>query len=161
MLIEGSIATNKTEMSVEEYVKLINDGVSSNDILVLVNNSTAKSHFTERVLGKINVPYIENIRVHSFFGLIYNTITDNWGLLENKISFGKTTILPNMTGLEVSQFMFKDIMRDIKFEGYKSKTSLFQQFFRRYSLIVQNNFLLYQDLLSFHVIFQQIFHFYF
>lgn len=139
MLIEGSIATNKTEMFVEEYVKLINDGVSSNDILVLVNNSTAKSHFTEQVLENINVPYIENIRVHSFFGLIYNTITDNWCLLENKIPFGKTAILPNMTGLEVSQFMFKDIMRDIKFEGYNSKKSLLQQLFRRYSLIVQNN----------------------
>ncbi len=139
MLIEGSIATNKTEMSVDEYVKLINSGVSSNDILVLVNNSTAKSRFIEQVLEKINVPYIENIRIHSFFGLIYNTVIENWHLLENKISFGSTTILPNMTGLEVSQFMLKDIMRDIKFEGYNSKKSLLQQLFRRYSLIVQNN----------------------
>ena len=52
---------------------------------------------------------------------------------------GKSVVIPNMIGLEISQFLLKDIIKDVKFEGYNSKKSLLQQLFRRYSLIIQNN----------------------
>ena len=139
MLIEGSISSNKTQMLVEKYSELLNSGVSSTDILVLVNNSTAKEKFINQTFEKLNVDCIERLQVYSFFGLVYNTIIDNWAFLENKLSSGNAKIIPNMIGLEISQFMLKDIIKEIKFEGYNSKKSLLQQLFRRYSLIIQNN----------------------
>ena len=139
MLINGSVSSNKTQILIEEYARLINSGISSNEILVLVNNSSAKERFINGVLPLLNVSCIEKLQIYSFFGLVYNTVIDNWACLENMLKSGKTAIIPNMIGLEISQFLLKDIIKDVKFEGYNSKKSLLQQLFRRYSLIIQNN----------------------
>ncbi len=139
MLIEGSISSDKTKILVEEYARLLNSGISAGEILVLVNNSSAKEKFCERTFELLNIDCLEKMQVYSFFGLVYNTIIDNWAFLENKLQNGRTTVIPNMIGLEISQFLLKDIIKDIKFEGYNSKKSLLQQLFRRYSLIIQNN----------------------
>lgn len=139
MLIEGSISSKKTQMLVEEYARLLNSGILSADILVLVNNSTAKENFINKTFELLNIDCVEKMQVYSFFGLVYNTVMDNWAFLENKLSNGNPVVIPNMIGLEISQFMLKGIIKDIKFEGYNSKKSLLQQLFRRYSLIIQNN----------------------
>lgn len=140
MLLQGSISSEKTDKLVENYARLLNSGVDSSKILVLLQNSNRKSEFIEKTLDKLTIDVIEKLQVYSFFGLVYNTISDNWADIENKIQDEEhTKILPNLTGLEVSQFIMKEVISEIKFEGYNSKKSLLHQLFRRYSLIVQNN----------------------
>lgn len=139
MFIEGSIASNKTDFLVEKYVGLINSGVSASEILVLVQNSTLKNNFQNKVMEKLRVKSVEKLQIHSFYSLVYNTVSDNWALLEDRNIFDNPAILPNLSGLEVSQFILKDILKIVKFKGYNSRMSLLQQIFRRYSLIVQNN----------------------
>ena len=139
MLISGDLSTNKTDFLINAYVKLLNSGVKSSEILVLVQNSNLKQNFINKTLEKLNINCIEKLQVHSFFSLVYNTINDNWALIENINPFDSTQILPNLAGLEVSQFILKDILKEVPFKGYNSKKSLLHQIFRRYSLIVQNN----------------------
>ena len=139
MIIEGSIASSKTEYLIEKYAQLLNSGVKSSEILVLVQNSTLKNSFTEKTLEKLTIDHFEKLQIHSFFSLVYNTVSDNWAFLEDRNIYDNPVILPNMSGLEVSQFMLKDILKDVKFKGYNSRMSLLHQIFRRYSLIVQNN----------------------
>ena len=139
MLISGDISTNKTDLLINAYANLLNSGINSSEILVLVQNSNLKQNFTNKVLEKLTVNSIEKLQIYSFFGLVYNTINDNWAFLENINPYDNPKILPNLTGLEVSQFILKDILKDVKFKGYNSKKSLLHQIFRRYSLIVQNN----------------------
>lgn len=139
MFIEGSIASGKTEFLIDKYAELINRGVRASEILVLVQNSTLKKQFTEKALEKLTVNGLEKMQVHSFFSLVYNTISDNWAFLEDRNIFDNPVILPNLAGLEVSQFILKDILKEVKFKGYNSRLSLLHQIFRRYSLIVQNN----------------------
>lgn len=139
MLLKGSISSEKTSMLVEKYAELLNSGVDSSKILVIVQNSNKKNQFIKEVLEKLTVDSIEKLQIYSFFGLVYNTISDNWAFIENSIKVGETSILPNLVGLEVSQFIMREILCDVKFEGYNSKKSLLHQLFRRYSLIVQNN----------------------
>lgn len=140
MLLQGAISSEKTQELIENYVQLLNSGVDSSKILVILQNSNKKKHFIEQTFQKLTIDAIEKPLVYSFFGLVYNTISDNWAKIENKISDDKNTkIIPNLTGLEVSQFIMREIISDIKFEGYNSKKSLLHQLFRRYSLIVQNN----------------------
>ena len=139
MLLEGSIASNKTEILVEKYAQLLNRGVKSSEILVLVQNSTLKISFIEKALEKLDIDSLERLNVHSFFSLVYNTVSDNWAFLEDRNIFDNPVILPNLAGLEVSQFILKDILNEVKFRGYNSRQSLLHQIFRRYSLIVQNN----------------------
>lgn len=139
MLIEGSLATNKTDYLIDKYCELVNSGVPTSSILVLVQNSTLKNSFQDKVFQKLTVNCVEKLKIHSFFSLVYNTISDNWAFLEDRNIFDNPVILPNLAGLEVSQFILKDILKTVKFKGYNSRVSLLQQIFRRYSLIVQNN----------------------
>ena len=139
MLISGDISSNKTDLLINSCVKLLNSGIKSSEILVLVQNSNLKQNFINKTLELLKIDSIEKLNVHSFFSLVYNTINDNWAFVENINPFNKPSILPNMTGLEVSQFLLKDILKEIPFKGYNSKKSLLHQLFRRYSLIVQNN----------------------
>lgn len=139
MLIEGSIASKKTDFLIDKYSELINSGVPASQILVIVQNSTLKNQFQEKVFSRITVDCIEKLQIHSFFSLVYNTVSDNWAFLEDRNIFDNPVILPNLAGLEVSQFILKDILKDVQFRGYNSRMSLLHQIFRRYSLIVQNN----------------------
>ena len=129
----------QTKVLVEKYLELISDGVKPSEILVLVQNSTLKKQFTDKILDKIKINAIEKLNVHSFFSIVYNTLVDNWCFIENSIPSDKHFILPNLVGLEVSQFLLKDILKHVNVKGYNSKKSLLHQIFRRYSLIVQNN----------------------
>ena len=92
------------------------------------------------MLERLEIDSFEKLRVHSFFSLVYNSVSDNWAVLENvNPDKNRSVILPNLVGLEVSQFILKNIIKDVKFRGYNSRKSLLHQIFRRYSLIVQNN----------------------
>lgn len=139
MLISADLSTNKTDLLIEKYAELLNNGINASEILVLVQNSNRKQYFTDKTLEKLNINSLEKLQIHSFFSLVYNTITDNWAFIENLNPFNNPAILPNLAGLEVSQFILKDLLKDVKFKGYNSKKSLLHQIFRRYSLIVQNN----------------------
>ena len=129
----------RTKILVDKYLELISVGVKPSEILVLVQNSTLKKQFSDKVLEKINVNAIEKLNIHSFFSIVYNTLIENWCFIENSIPSDKHFILPNLVGLEVSQFLLKDILKKVEVKGYNSKKSLLHQIFRRYSLIVQNN----------------------
>ncbi len=140
MIIEGDLSTDKTNILVEKYAELVNSGVNINEILVIVQNSNKKNQFFEKAVPLLNNACFEKPQIHSFFSLVYNTVQDNWVFLENlNPDNTNISILPNLAGLEVSQFILNDILNEVKFKGYNSKKSLLHQIFRRYSLIVQNN----------------------
>ena len=129
----------RANLIVKKYLDLINDGVKASEILVLVQNSNIKNQISNKILKEIKVSSIEKLNVHSFFSIVYNTLQENWCFIENSIPGDKSFILPNLVGLEVSQFLLKDILKKQEVKGYNSKKSLLHQIFRRYSLIVQNN----------------------
>ena len=139
MLLNFIKAEFREKLLVEKYIELINSGVKTSEILVLIQNSTIKKRFSEKVFEKFTTNSIERLNIHSFFSIVYNTLVDNWCFIENSIPSDKSFILPNLVGLEVSQFLLKDILKQIEVKGYNSKKSLLHQIFRRYSLIVQNN----------------------
>ena len=130
---------SKTKVLVNEFKSFLGKGIDASKILIILQNGKAKNEFINEFFASTNTNIVEKIRAYSFFGLVYNTIADNWGVLENKIPSNKTVLLPNNCGLEPSQYILKNIINDLKFEGYNSKHSLLHQLFRRYSLIVQNN----------------------
>ncbi len=129
----------RTKVLVEKYLELISDGVKPPEILVLVQNSTLKKQVVNKILENLKINAIEKLNVHSFFSIVYNTLVDNWCFIENSIPGDKRFILPNLVGLEVSQFLLKDILKQVPVKGYNSKKSLLHQIFRRYALIVQNH----------------------
>ena len=140
MLIQGTVTSNKTDFLIDRYAELINNGINPEEILVIVQNSTLKKNFSDKALGKLKIESFSKLKIYSFYSLIYNAVSDNWAILEGvNPNKPKSVILPNLTGLEVSQYILKDIIGKVNFKGYSSGRSLLHQLFRRYSLIVQNN----------------------
>ena len=139
MLLNFIKADFQEHALLKKYFSLISEGVKPSEILVLVQNSNSKKILQNKILEKIPVNSIEKINVHSFFSLVYNTLQENWCFLENSVKGEKSFILPNLVGLEVSQFLLKDLLKNIVVRGYNSKKSLLHQIFRRYALIVQND----------------------
>lgn len=139
MLLNFIKADFREHVLIEKYFELISDGIKPSEILVLTQNSNSKKKIHNKILKNIPTDAIEKINIHSFFSIVYNTLQDNWCFIENSIKGEKSFILPNLVGLEVSQFLLKDLLKNIVVKGYNSKKSLLHQIFRRYSLIVQNN----------------------
>ncbi len=139
LLVEADLSSNKTDFLIQKYAQLLNSGIDASEILVLVLNSSLKDKFIEKILPLLTINSFEKLQVHSFNSLVYNAITDNWASIEQSNPFNNPTVLPNLAGLEVSQFLLRDILKKVEFKGYNSKKSLLHQIFRRYSLIVQNN----------------------
>ena len=113
MLLNFIKAGLRQKILIDKYSELISEGVKPSEILVLVQNSTLKKQFTDAILEKISVNAIEKINVFSFFAIVYNTLINNWCFVENLIPSGETHILPNLVGLEVSQFILKDILKEV------------------------------------------------
>ena len=139
MLIEGSLASKKTNFLIEKYTELLKKGVSSSDILVLCQNPLRKSEFIKKIKEDKDVNYLEKINIHTFAGLCYNSILDNFCLIENALDGKKFFLTPNLCGLEVSGYIFKKAIENADFRDYNSKVNLMHQLFKRHSLIVQNN----------------------
>jgi len=139
MLLNSIKADFREKSILEKYFQLISQGVKPSEILVFAQNSTLKKKIQNEILEKIPIAAIEKINVHSFFSIVYNTLQENWCFIENSVKGEKSFILPNLVGLEVSNFLLKDLLKNIMVKGYSSKKSLLHQIFRRYALIVQNN----------------------
>ncbi len=138
MLIQGNCNSGKVKYLAEKYVELISSGVKAEEILVLVLNPYKRIEFYNEVF-KLN-PLLEKEKhnIFTFWGLCYNAFLDNWDYISNLINAPSDEVKPNLCGLEVSQFIFKQSIKTADFSDYISKVNLLHQLFRRYSLIVQN-----------------------
>ena len=102
----------REDLLIKKYLDLVNSGINPSEILFLVQNSNLKKKISDKILQKININAIEKLQVHSFHSIVYNTLIENWCYIENLIPSDKAFILPNLVGLEVSQFLLKDILKD-------------------------------------------------
>ena len=135
MLIQGSVNTDRINILTERYNELINQGVDQSQILVILLNSYKKEKFINSI--KNNDDFSKG-NIHTFFGLCYNAFLDNWGHISALINNANPEDIPNLCGLEVSQYIFKQCIKEADFSDYISKVNLLHQLFRRYSLIVNN-----------------------
>jgi len=139
MIINKISDKNNSKIIAKKYTEWIKEGVSPNNILVIAFNATSKKDVISDILKSTEINNLSDFKINTFNGLIYNSVIDNWGILEPKISNTNTRINPNLSGLEVSQYLLKEIIKEDEVKGYNSKKSLLHQIFRRYSLITNNN----------------------
>ena len=69
MLLYGNNTSNKTEILIENYAKLLNSGVCSDEILVIVQNSKLKEEFIEKTKKLLTINYLTKFHIYSYFGL--------------------------------------------------------------------------------------------
>ncbi len=152
MYIEGSSGSGKTGFLTQKFVDLIISGIPISEILVLCANSYKKNLFlqvTMEKLGQTCFKGSESLPVYTFNGVVYHNVKGNWPLVEEILGdrLGEKEILPDLSGLGVSEFLLKESIKKINkngefektFKDYASYKHLKQQLFRRLRLIVENN----------------------
>lgn len=127
--------SNDDKKNLELFLSSINLWIKNIDkdkkIWVIVQNPYQKQIISD-FLDK-NKIFCENIYLTTFSGVVYNTI------LKNKEFLSKNIKSLNLVGLDASQYVLKQIIKEIGFQDYKSQINILHQLFRRYSLIVQND----------------------
>ncbi len=152
MYLEGPSGAGKTGFLVDKFFELVISGVSISEILVLCANSHKKNLFlqnTRQKLQKTGFNSSGSFPVFTFNGIVYHCIKNNWPLVEEMLGekFGSREILPNLSGMGISEFLLKKSIEKINkneafentFKDYASFKHLKQQLFRRLRLIVENN----------------------
>ena len=107
MIINKISDKNNEKIISEKYVEWLNSGILSSEILVLTFNSNSKKNIIKNILNLSKINTLTDLKINTFNGLIYNTLLDNWAELENKIKNTNVKINPNLTGLEISQYLLK------------------------------------------------------
>lgn len=128
-----------TKLIAQQYLKYIEEGADPSEILVICFNSKSKKNVETQILQTFKENILSDFNIYTFNGLVYNTILNNWCELEDLLKKEDCIISPNLVGLEVSQLLLKQIIKEQVVKGYNSKKSLLHQIFRRYSLIVNNH----------------------
>lgn len=138
MLIQGTLNTDRNNLLIKKYIDLIHSGIDYDEILVLLLNPYKKALFLDSL--KKYIPNIESekLKIYTTNGLCYNAFMDNLEYIKSILNYNNDEH-PNLCGLEVSQYIFKQSIKEADFKDYISKVNLLHQLFRRYSLIVQNN----------------------
>ena len=138
MLIEGICSKKRTDFLLNKCREIYESGSTDGIILVIVLNSYKRACFIKEL--KTILPYFDEkkIKVLTFAGLCYNTFLDNSEYIAKLTKNPEKDYKANLCGLEVSQYIFKQCIKEADFSDYISKVNLLHQLFRRYSLIVQN-----------------------
>lgn len=127
--------SNKSELLVQAYVRLIKDGANPYEILFLTLNGYKKEKISAAI--KAFCPTLAP-NVQTFLGFCYNTITKHQDELTKMITTGGNKPF-TLCGLEVSQNLLSDAVKQAGFKDYNSKINLMHQLLRRHALIVGNN----------------------
>jgi len=152
MYIEGPLKSGKTSILADKFIELIKSGISSGEILVICANSYKKRILSEIIKNKLidnSLDQTGNIPIFTFNGIVYNSILNNWPIIEEKILNDpeNSVIIPNLCGLETTEYLLKNCIKcvneesreEIGFRDYYSDLNLIHQLLRRYRLFTENN----------------------
>ena len=127
--------SNDDKKNLELFLSTLNLWIKNTDknkkICVVVQNPQQKQIISDFL--DANKIFCENIYLTTFAGIVYNTILNNKNFLPQNIKN------INLVGLDASQYVLKQIIKEVGFKDYKSQINILHQLFRRYSLIVQND----------------------
>ncbi|MDD3150612.1 MAG: UvrD-helicase domain-containing protein, partial [Candidatus Gastranaerophilales bacterium] len=144
MYLQGPLKSGKTSFLIDKFINLIKNGAKTSQILIVCANSHKKRLFIDAVKGilaKDNIKGFGEFPVYTFNGIVYNSVLKNWSLIEDIIckTDEASVILPDMSGLETTEYILKHCIGDEDFSDYKSKINLLHQLLRRYRLIYENS----------------------
>lgn len=137
MLFQSVCHKARLNFLINQYTGLLKSGIEPNAIQVILLNAYQKSLFLRKLTELFPQINTSSLKISTFYGLCYNSVNNNSDFVKNFLKYKKDDNI-NLCGLEISQYIFKQCIKEVDFSDYISKVNLLHQLFRRYSLIVQN-----------------------
>jgi DNA helicase-2/ATP-dependent DNA helicase PcrA len=141
---EGSPRSGKTSALLQHALGLLNaPNTPSDSILILVQSSALQQQLATRLMAWHQQP-LGHIPVYTYSGWIRNLLFQTWPVVENQLLLSYpdtaplTQIMPELTGLEESEFLYKILWQQFQaqhphiFEAYQlTDKTLIRQLIRR------------------------------
>lgn len=140
---EGSPRSGKTTALLHQAVRLLHTATNSDRVLVLVQSHVLQQQLATRLMALYGQP-LGHIPVYTYNGWIRNLLFQTWPVVENQLlqSYPDTApftqIMPELTGLEESEFLYKILWQQFQaqhphvFEAYQlTDKTLIRQLIRR------------------------------
>jgi hypothetical protein len=115
ILIEGDTKSGKTTLLKKKYIQMINDGINSREILVLIANRMEAIKFKEN----LTLEYSGENRIYSYFGFVQHELNKFWPLILKKSKkIHKLNILPTFMTFEASQCLMGKTVEYYRKQGF-------------------------------------------
>ena len=115
ILIEGDTKSGKTTALIKKYREMINNGVDSNKILVLVANRLEAMNFKT----SLQLIFSGENRIYSYFGFVQNELNKFWPVvLKKSKKIKKFKIMPTFMTFEASQCLMGKTVEYYRKQGF-------------------------------------------
>ena len=105
--------TGKTSNLINEYKGLVRNGISTDNILVLVSDSSQVSRFRLA----IDLPVTGQLNIFTYWGFIQAEITRYWNWVEEKIYGGSSSARPTFINAEVAHYFISTLVSRVRSNG--------------------------------------------
>jgi len=121
ILIEGDTKSGKTTLLKKKYKSMIEKGIDSNEILVLVANRLEVLKFKEN----LNLEYSSKNMIYSYFGFVQYELNKFWPLVLKKTKkIKKLSISPTFMTFESSQCLMGKTVEFYRKQGYLDELNI-------------------------------------
>ena len=141
---EGDPNSGKTTALLNHAATLLkNPTIRSDSVLILVQNSALQYQLANQLRVLVNAP-LGHIPVYTYSGWVRNLLFQTWPVVENRLlnaypdTEAFTQVLPELTGLEESEFLYKLLWQQFQaqhphlFDAYQlTDKTLIRQLIRR------------------------------
>ncbi len=141
---QGDPLSGKTTALLNHAATLLNTPtVRSDSVLILVQNSALQYQLANQLRTRVNAP-LGHIPVYTYSGWVRNLLFQTWPVVENRLLQAYpdtetfTQVMPELTGLEESEFLYKLLWQQFQtqhpqvFDAYQlNDKTLIRQLIRR------------------------------
>lgn len=121
ILIEGDTKSGKTTLLKKKYIQMINSGIDSHEILVLIANRMEAIKFKEN----LTLEYSGENRIYSYFGFVQHELNKFWPLILKKSKkIHKLNILPTFMTFEASQCLMGKTVEYYRKQGFLGELNI-------------------------------------
>lgn len=121
ILIEGDTKSGKTNLLIKKYIQMIDDGIDSDKILILVANRMQAIKFKENLIPK----YLEGNRIYSYFGFVQHELNKFWPvILKKSKKIHKLNTLPTFMTFEASQCLMGKTVEHYRKQGFLGELNI-------------------------------------
>ncbi|MEI6856098.1 UvrD-helicase domain-containing protein [Psychrilyobacter sp.] len=121
ILIEGDTKSGKTSLLKKKYIQMINDGIDSNKILVLIANRMEAIRFKDN----LTLEYSSENRIFSYFGFVQHELKKFWPIILKKSKkIHKFNITPTFMTFEASQCLMGKTVEYYRKQGFLGELNI-------------------------------------
>lgn len=112
-VISGPVGSGKTTALKNLYLALLNQGVKSDNILVMVRSALEVSQWRRTLNPRVS----GSLHIYTYFGFVQNQLTKFWPLVEQKLPAAHRYLQPVFMTVEAAHYLMRLMVEEARATG--------------------------------------------